>query len=73
MGSYEFEDRFVDADEYFRLALSTRKLIRSDDNIRDLCGLIDPEVGTRFVIHREHLPDSLPHSVHRSRDTQLNN
>ncbi|MCA9197965.1 MAG: hypothetical protein KDA87_10520 [Planctomycetales bacterium] len=56
----EYQDQFVDADEYFRLAVSTRRLIRADDHQRDLVGLADPDAGTRFVIHRRHLPVSLP-------------
>ena len=41
----------ISPDEYFRMAVSTRKLVRCDDNAGGLRGLRDLETGERFFIH----------------------
>ena len=45
----------ISAAEYFRLALSNRRLERSDDDSSDILGLYDPATGRRFIVDREHL------------------
>jgi hypothetical protein len=46
---------FVDAYEFRRLAISTRKLVRADAPDAGLRGLQDVETGERFVTEEENL------------------
>ena len=45
--------RFVSADEYCRLAVSSRQLVRADE--RALRGLLDPATGVRYLISEQQL------------------
>ena len=49
---------FVQRDEFYRLLLSCRKMVRSDEPAVDLLGLFDLETGTRFLIERRKLLQS---------------
>ena len=51
----ESECRFVDVDEFHKLAISSRQLIRCDDVEAGLRGLCDPASGARFMIEEEKL------------------
>ena len=44
---------FVSADEYCRLAVSSRRLLRADE--RTFRGLLDPVTGMRYVISEQQL------------------
>ena len=46
---------FVEPDEFLRLLLSRRVLVRSDRQEGNIRGLLDPITGRRFVIERERL------------------
>ena len=46
---------FVDAYEFRRLAISTRKLVRADESDAGLRGLQDLDTGERFVTEVENL------------------
>ena len=50
--------RFVDSEEFCRLIIGTRRMVRADERAIDLHGLLDLETGTRFLIEREKL---IPH------------
>ena len=45
----------ISPDEYSRMAVSTRKLVRCDDNASGLRGLRDLETGERFFICEKDL------------------
>jgi len=45
----------ISPDDYCRLAVSTRKLVRRDDKAGGLRGLEDLETGERFFIDEEDL------------------
>lgn len=51
----------VDPQQFFELALSTRKLVRDDRSSAGLRGLLDPETGHRFVVEEDKLFDALGH------------
>jgi hypothetical protein len=46
---------FVPRDEFCRLLLSTRRMVRSDDRAKHICGLLDVATGTRFLIEQDKL------------------
>ena len=46
---------FVEADEFVRLLLSRRELVRSDDSDGNVRGLLDLKTGRRFLIVQEKL------------------
>ena len=46
---------FVPREEFCRLLLSTRRMVRSDERELHVCGLLDMETGTRFLIEQEKL------------------
>jgi hypothetical protein len=46
------EDQLIDREEFSELAVSPRRLVRMDDAELDLLGLLDPELGIRFVTPR---------------------
>jgi hypothetical protein len=46
---------FVERDEFCRLLLSVRKMVRSDEPAASLRGLLDLETGERFLIGQEML------------------
>ena len=52
------ESTFVQADEFLKLLLSRRELVRSDDPGGKLRGLLDLETGKQFFIEREKLLQS---------------
>ncbi len=47
--------RFVDADEFCSLAVSSKNLRRSDDAGTALRGLLEVETGVRYVIEEHRL------------------
>jgi hypothetical protein len=47
--------KFVEADEFCDLLLSTRKLWRLDEDAAGICGLLDPATGETFLIEDEKL------------------
>jgi len=49
------DDRFVQRDEFCRLLLSTKRMVRSDEPRVQIRGLLDMETGTRFLIEQEKL------------------
>ena len=46
---------YVERDEFCRLLLSVRSMVRSDEPAVDLRGLLDLETGKRFLIKQETL------------------
>lgn len=46
---------FVQREEFCRLLLSTRRLVRSDEPDINVRGLLDTETGDRFLIEQEKL------------------
>ena len=52
--------RFVNKEEYFRLLVGFRRLVRADDAEKNLRGLLDEETGTRYMIHEEELITAFP-------------
>ena len=46
---------FVQREEFCRLLLSTRRMVRSDEPDLNVRGLLDTETGTRFLIEQEKL------------------
>lgn len=46
---------FVPRDEFCRLLLSSRRMVRSDERDKHICGLLDTETGARFLIEQEKL------------------
>ena len=50
------KENIISADEYFQLVLSNRKMDRIDTE--ENLGLVDSDTGTRYIIHRDHLPIS---------------
>ena len=49
------ELRFVERDEFCQLLLSSRRLVRSDDRAANIRGLLDLEMGVRFLIKEDKL------------------
>jgi len=49
------ENSFVQRDEFCRLLLSGRKMIRSDEPALSVRGLLDLNTGARFLIEQENL------------------
>jgi hypothetical protein len=49
------EFTFVQRDEFCRLLLSTRRMVRSDEPDVNVRGLMDVETGARFLIEQEKL------------------
>lgn len=49
------EYTFVERDEFCRLLLSTRRLVRSDEPRLRFRGLMDLDTGERFLIEQETL------------------
>jgi len=49
------EFTFVQREEFCRLLLSTRRMVRSDEPDLRVRGLLDTETGTRFLIEQEKL------------------
>jgi hypothetical protein len=49
------EFTFVQRDEFCKLLLSTKRMIRSDEPAVQLRGLLDMETGARFLIEQEKL------------------
>lgn len=49
------EYTFVQREEFCRLLLSTRRLIRSDEPRLKMRGLMDLETGDRYLIEQEKL------------------
>ena len=47
--------KLVEAEEYCRLAISHRKLLRADDKENGLRGLLDPEEGVCYMISEQKL------------------
>ena len=47
--------KFVDAEEFVRLAVSSQSLVRADDPHAGLRGLLDTKTGTRFLAEEEKL------------------
>jgi hypothetical protein len=47
--------KFVHRDEFCRLLLSTKKLVRSDEPAVCIRGLLDVESGERYLIEQEEL------------------
>jgi len=46
---------YVQREEFCRLLLSTRRMVRSDEPDLNVRGLLDMETGTRFLIEQEKL------------------
>jgi hypothetical protein len=46
---------FVHRDEFCKLLLSSRKMIRSDEPRASVRGLLDLETGERYLIEQENL------------------
>ncbi len=46
---------YVQREEFCRLLLSTRRMVRSDEPDRNVRGLLDTETGKRFLIEQEKL------------------
>lgn len=49
------ENSFVQRDEFCRLLLSCRKMVRSDEPAVLVRGLLDLKTGIRFLIEQENL------------------
>lgn len=49
------EFTFVQRDEFCRLLLSYKRMVRSDEPDVHVRGLLDTETGTRFLIEQEKL------------------
>lgn len=45
----------VPRSDFFRLLIGRRKLVRRDDNTRDVRGVYDPQTGDHFVIREDLL------------------
>jgi hypothetical protein len=48
-------DAFVEREEFLRLMLGRRELVRSDSSGGKVRGLLDPTIGQRFLIDRNKL------------------
>lgn len=48
-------DRYINADEYLELALSSRKLWRADQSGGNIKGLLDPHTGDRLLVKDQDL------------------
>ncbi|TWU22576.1 hypothetical protein Pla144_40360 [Bythopirellula polymerisocia] len=46
---------YVQPDEYCRLLLSWRKMVRVDAGDSEVCGLMDLQSGKRYAIERQRL------------------
>jgi hypothetical protein len=44
--------QYVPPEEFLRLLLSRRRLVRADGADGQVRGLLDPQTGTRFLIER---------------------
>ena len=55
------ECRFVDSEEFCRLLLGFKRLIRADEAAVEVRGLLDLDTGTRFLIEQEKLIPPSPH------------
>jgi len=51
--------RFVEADEFCDLAISVKKLRRSDNSEAGLRGLVEVETGVRYLIEERRLLEHL--------------
>jgi hypothetical protein len=49
------EFTYVQREEFCRLLLSTRRMVRSDEPDLNVRGLLDTETGARFLIQQEKL------------------
>jgi hypothetical protein len=49
------ENSFIQRDEYCRLLVCSKKMIRSDEPALGLRGLFDVQTGNRFLIEQEKL------------------
>ena len=47
--------QFVDSEEFCRLLLGFKRLIRADESSVEVRGLLDLDTGTRFLIEQEKL------------------
>lgn len=47
--------KYVQRDEFCKLLLSCRKMVRADEPEVDVRGILDLETGTRFLIERRKL------------------
>jgi len=54
-GQTMHKEWLIDADEFCRLAISARKLVRVDDPARGVRGLHDLETGERFFVEERVL------------------
>ena len=50
---------FLERDEYSKLAISNRRLVRFDEPLASLHGVLDPSTGFRYLIESEKLYESL--------------
>ena len=50
-----FDCKFIDREEYCRLAISNRILLRWDDPVKSIRGLFDPATGIRYAIAEGNL------------------
>jgi hypothetical protein len=57
--------RFVESEEFYRLLLGFKKLIRADETALKIRGLLDEESGTRIFIEQEKLLPPQPHHTDR--------
>jgi hypothetical protein len=46
---------FVPREEFCRLLVSSRRLVRSDERDKHICGLLDIDTGNRFLIQQDKL------------------
>jgi hypothetical protein len=58
------ETRRIGADTYCQLATSRRVLWRSDDDVRGMRGLYDPQLGVRYVVEARQLLMRRPVELH---------
>jgi len=47
--------QFVDSDEFYKLLLSNRKMVRCDEPSGQVRGIVDLETKTRFLIRSDDL------------------
>lgn len=55
LDEFKHDRRFIDAERFCELLVSTRHLIRADDSAAGLRGLLEPTTGIRFMIEEQHL------------------
>jgi hypothetical protein len=46
---------YVSREEYFKLLLGFKRLVRADDAAHQVRGLLDLETGARYLIHEDEL------------------